>query len=115
MVLTHTTGLPNWRPGRWDVSPQPLALVAAPETRFGYSGEGFELLRIAVEDVVGQPAADLVAREVFAPAGISRRAVSGRRRMAWTITSSPPGTGMSTRAILYYESGQRPAPRAMQA
>ena len=34
MVLSHTTGLPNWRQDR------PLLLRWSPVTRWGYSGEG---------------------------------------------------------------------------
>ncbi len=38
MVLSHRTGFPNWRKNRQ--LPQ-LAMVAAPDQRFGYSGEGY--------------------------------------------------------------------------
>ena len=27
MVLSHTTGFPNWRPGFWTVSPKPLKII----------------------------------------------------------------------------------------
>lgn len=43
MVLSHSTGFPNWRqPG------QPLRLLAAPGERIVYSGEGFEYLLAAL-------------------------------------------------------------------
>ena len=55
-VLTHTTGLPNWRgpfealrAGGWNVksSAERLSFERDPGT-FGYSGEGFELLLHAI-------------------------------------------------------------------
>jgi len=49
LVLSHSTGFPNWRPGRWTDAPGPLTIDFDPGTRFGYSGEGYEYLRLAVE------------------------------------------------------------------
>ena len=64
LVLTHRAGLPNW-------GGTPLDLVADPDTRWGYSGEGFVYLQRAVEAVTGQTLADLARREVFEPLGMA--------------------------------------------
>ncbi|HZJ26714.1 MAG TPA: serine hydrolase domain-containing protein [Acidimicrobiia bacterium] len=53
-LVTHTTGLPNWRPAG-----EPLAFVSDPGT-FGYSGEGFELLLAELCARVGASALDLL-------------------------------------------------------
>lgn len=50
LILSHQSGLPNWAgdariPGRSD----PLEFDRDPGTAFGYSGEGYELLRADVE------------------------------------------------------------------
>ena len=37
MVLSHTSGFPNWRPGYWSGSPQPLTILFEPGTNFKYS------------------------------------------------------------------------------
>lgn len=50
-VLTHRTGFPNWRVSQANGK---LAFVAEPGTRFGYSGEGFEYLRRALERKFGR-------------------------------------------------------------
>ncbi len=63
-VLSHTTGLPNWREG------DDLALEAAPGQRFGYSGEGFECLQRVVEHVVGQALHTYMGHAVLAPLGM---------------------------------------------
>jgi CubicO group peptidase (beta-lactamase class C family) len=65
MVLSHTTGLPNW-------GPEKLPFRADPGERFGYSGEGFVYLQKVVEKLTGQPLAGLARTEVFVPLGMTR-------------------------------------------
>ncbi len=70
-VLSHTTGLPNWRPRRWTDDPGPLVLGFDPGARYSYSGEGFEYLRLVVERLTGSSLEELAVREVFEPLGMS--------------------------------------------
>jgi len=61
-VLTHTTGLPNWRPeGR------PLKPLRAPGQRWGYSGEGFVLLQNHFESHTGVSVEILARDRLFRP------------------------------------------------
>ncbi len=60
MVLSHTAGFPNWRPGG-EEREGPLPLLFGPGSRFGYSGEGVFYLQRVVEPITGQPL-DLLAR-----------------------------------------------------
>lgn len=53
MVLTHTTGFPNWRKGGWRKG-GPLPVKFKPGTKYGYSGEGFLYLQRVVERIVGE-------------------------------------------------------------
>lgn len=48
-VLTHTSGLPNWRHS----AHEPLTLHFAPGTGYLYSGEGFYFLQTVVEAIAG--------------------------------------------------------------
>jgi len=48
-VLTHTSGLPNWR----DEKHPSLALAFEPGTQYRYSGEGFYFLQTVVEAITG--------------------------------------------------------------
>jgi CubicO group peptidase (beta-lactamase class C family) len=65
MVLSHSTGLPNWGGDK-------LKLAFPPGEHFSYSGEGFVYLQKVVERLTGAPLAELARREVFGPLGMSR-------------------------------------------
>jgi CubicO group peptidase (beta-lactamase class C family) len=61
-VLTHTTGLPNWRPDG-----APLEPLRRPGERWGYSGEGFVLLLEYLERCSGRSISQLTDERVFRP------------------------------------------------
>lgn len=65
-VLSHTTGLPNWRDDG-----QPLAALRPPGRRWGYSGEGFVLLQKHLEVLGGRSIDQLAADAVFGPLGMA--------------------------------------------
>jgi CubicO group peptidase (beta-lactamase class C family) len=66
-VLSHTTGLPNWRSVE-----RPFKTHFAPGERFGYSGEGFVWLQRVVEAVTGDSLDAVLLRLVFQPLGMHR-------------------------------------------
>ena len=65
-VLSHTTGLPNWRPDG-----EELVALRPPGTRWGYSGEGFVLLQQHLERRSGRSVVDLARSHVFEPLGMN--------------------------------------------
>ncbi len=64
-VLSHTTGLPNWRRAG-----EALSTYFEPGERFLYSGEAFMILQQVVEHVTKQPPAAFLAGRAFEPAGM---------------------------------------------
>jgi len=66
-VLTHTSGLPNWRHS----DGEPLRLSFAPGTRYQYSGEGFYFLQTVVERVTGE-SVEVFMRPVLDALGMQR-------------------------------------------
>jgi CubicO group peptidase (beta-lactamase class C family) len=65
-VLSHTTGLPNWRRELG-----PLEPAAEPGHSFSYSGEAFFYLQRVAETVTGKPFPRLMREYVFDPLGMS--------------------------------------------
>jgi CubicO group peptidase (beta-lactamase class C family) len=66
MVLTHSTGFPNWRPRGGD-----LTINFDPGSEFSYSGEGFGYLQLAVMDLTDRTLQEFVTERVFAPLGMT--------------------------------------------
>lgn len=64
-VLSHTTGLPNWR-----AQPGPLEPAAEPGKSFSYSGEAYFYLQRVVEAVTGKPFDRHMQEQVFEPLGM---------------------------------------------
>ena len=65
MVLSHNTGLPNWRNGE-------LNFRNDPGSNFGYSGEGFVWLQRTVEHITGSDLESLAQKMVFQPLAMTR-------------------------------------------
>lgn len=70
MVLSHTSGLPNWRKGG-EERDGPLPVLFSPGSRFGYSGEAIYQLQRVVEKVTGEPLEEHARRALFAPLGMA--------------------------------------------
>jgi CubicO group peptidase (beta-lactamase class C family) len=69
MVLSHTSGLPNWRKGG-EERDGPLPVLFAPGSKFSYSGEAIYQLQRVVEKVTGEPLEEHAQRTLFAPLGM---------------------------------------------
>lgn len=65
MVLSHTTGFPNWS------GDQPVWIDFTPGSKFRYSSEGFLYLQSVVEEITQQPLNDYMNSHVFAPLGMT--------------------------------------------
>lgn len=65
MVLSHSSGFPNWRRGK-------LNILFDPGQKFQYSGEGFVYLMKVIENLSGQSINEFMDQRVFKPLGMSR-------------------------------------------
>ncbi len=70
-VLSHTTGLPNWRPKHFTPEPEPLRVHRVPGSAYGYSGEGFMYLQRVSEGRLGESMESIVQRSLLAPLGMA--------------------------------------------
>ncbi len=69
MCLSHTSGLPNWRyivNGKIKMD-EPLRVLDAPGKLYSYSGEGFQFLQLAIEEITGKDLEELANEYVFDP------------------------------------------------
>lgn len=69
ILLSHTSGFPNWRAFEDD---KKLQIHFEPGARFAYSGEGIDLAQFVVETVTHKSVADLMDEKLFRPIGMSR-------------------------------------------
>lgn len=111
MVLTHRTGLPNWRPK------EGLTIHFEPGDHFSYSGEGFVFLAKAVERITGQSLNDFMQQMVFKPLGMTsssyvwrqdyeaRTAIGydkdGKAQEKWKPKEANPASSLQTTALDY--------------
>ena len=75
MVLSHTSGLPNW-------SSDPLAFDFKPGDDWQYSGEGFMLLQRVVESITGKELDEFMRQRLFDQLGMSSSAFRWKPQFA---------------------------------
>jgi CubicO group peptidase (beta-lactamase class C family) len=69
IVLSHSTGFPNWR----FLTPDgKLKFLFSPGTRHSYSGEGIALLQMVVTEITGEDLETLAQERVFRPLDMAR-------------------------------------------
>ncbi|MEM1054533.1 MAG: serine hydrolase domain-containing protein [Bacteroidota bacterium] len=83
MVLTHSTGLPNWRflddnTGGY-AGDLPLRFLFEPGTSYSYSGEAFQYVARFTEEKLNVGFEDLIEEYVFGPIGMEEAAFSRRK------------------------------------
>jgi len=90
MILTHTSGLPNWRKGG-EERDGPLPIYFKPGTKFSYSGEGIYYLQRVVEHITQEPL------ETFAKCNLFDKLGFQSTSFVWTAKLDPQiSTGHDT-------------------
>ena len=90
VALTHRTGFPNWRRQNEDGV---LRFTRAPDTEYGYSGEGYDYVARFAEKKLGRDFEDLVRTTVFEPLGMHDASISPRPWVRERIAHPVDGTG----------------------
>lgn len=75
MVLNHTTGFANFR---WLEPDGKLRFHFDPGTRYGYSGEGFYILQLVLEEGLKLDVGEEMERRLFTPFGLTRTSMQWR-------------------------------------
>ncbi|MDP2365281.1 MAG: serine hydrolase [Ignavibacteria bacterium] len=82
MILSHTSGLPNWRKGGEEIG-APLSIYFKPGTKFNYSGEGIFYLQRVVEHITQEPLESFAKRTLFDKLGLESTS------FVWTKNLNP--------------------------
>jgi len=76
MCLSHTTGLPNVRWFHPVTSVMDtlgiIKIYFTPGTKYAYSGEGFKLLQLVIEEITSKNTDELAQEKIFKPLGMTR-------------------------------------------
>jgi CubicO group peptidase (beta-lactamase class C family) len=103
MVLAHTTGFPNWRPGGWR-SKGKLIVRFEPGTRYGYSGEGFLFLQRVVEHQVGETLEPWIQRTLLQPLAMNRSSYVWQPAYDKTAAAGHTASGEVRRSRTLYKN-----------
>lgn len=87
-VLSHTTGLPNWRQAPGALTPE-----FPPGSRFTYSGEGMFYLQRVIEQVTGMPIERVMRQQVLDPLGMENTSYVWRPAFNSTMASGYDESG----------------------
>ncbi|MDX1479587.1 MAG: serine hydrolase domain-containing protein [Saprospiraceae bacterium] len=90
MVLTHTTGLPNWRRPR---DAGQVMVQYEPGSRYSYSGDGFVWLSRVLEHLTGKKTHVYIQEQVFEPLGLQHSSLVWTDEIAADCASPHDVTG----------------------
>jgi CubicO group peptidase (beta-lactamase class C family) len=90
MLLSHSSGLLNWR---WINDDKKLDFKFDPGSRYVYSGEGIQLLQLVVEERSGKPTEELMQRRVFDRFGMKDTSMTWRAGFEGRATVHYDGEG----------------------
>ena len=82
MLLAHTSGLPNFAFLEPD---KKMHLQFKPGTKYRYSGDGINLLQLAIEQQKGRPLDQLMQEAFFTPLGMTRTGIIYRTEFAGNV------------------------------
>ena len=98
MVLSHSSGLPNWADNPlgtgWKTSA--LHLKYAPDSCWNYSGEGYVFLQKTLEHLTGKSFEVLAQEEVFRPLRMASSSFIWQEKFATTACTGHDGKGQPT-------------------
>ncbi|MBZ5590117.1 MAG: serine hydrolase, partial [Acidobacteriia bacterium] len=100
MVLTHTTGFPDWRKG-YEERGGPLPVRFKPGSRYGYSGEGVFYLQRVVEHITGEPLEVYAQRTLFEPVGLGQTSYVWTQELDGKLASGHTAEGKFLRKTKY--------------
>ncbi|MCG8380973.1 MAG: beta-lactamase family protein [Gammaproteobacteria bacterium] len=99
IVLSHSTGLPNWPDGNQ------IRISSIPGKEFSYSGMGYHYLQRVVEKLTGKPLQSIVEDEVFTPLMMTNSSFVWNNRFNRDKAAGHSSTGSFSRSLRESSTG----------
>lgn len=103
MILSHTSGLPNWRKGEEERNP-PLPIYFNPGDHFSYSGEGMFYLQRVIEKITGEPLEKYAEETLFKPLGLEHTSYIWTEKIDSTLSCGHDTSGQFLAKSKYLHS-----------
>lgn len=100
MLLSHTSGLPNWRPGEED-NEGLLPILFEPGLKFSYSGEGMFYLQKIIEKITGMPFDEYARQTLFDQLGMKHSTYIYKKDYEDNIAAGHDENGMFRKKTSY--------------
>lgn len=96
MVLSHSSGLPHGQRGK------PYPILFEPGTKFSYSADGYFMLQMALERLLGEPLGQTMRTRVFEPLHMDRSAMVWDDRFSSNAAVGHSLLGISNGSVRKY-------------
>jgi len=103
MILSHTSGLPNWRKGS-EENESSLPIYFKPGTKFSYSGEGFYYLQRVVEHITNESLESFAKRTLFDKLGLVSTSFIWTEKLNPQIATGHDTSGNCNEKSKYFHS-----------
>jgi CubicO group peptidase (beta-lactamase class C family) len=103
MILSHTSGLPNWRKGS-EENESPLPIYFKPGTKFNYSGEGIYYLQRVVEHITNESLESFSKQTLFDNLGLESTSFVWSEKFDQQIATGHNDDGKCNERIKYLHS-----------
>lgn len=103
MILSHTSGLPNWRKGS-EENNSPLPIYFKPGTKFQYSGEGIFYLQRVIEHITNQSLENYAKENLFDKLGLTSTSFVWNEKFDKQIAAGHNDKGQCNQLIKYLHS-----------
>jgi CubicO group peptidase (beta-lactamase class C family) len=103
MILTHTSGMPNWRKGGEEIG-APIPIYYRPGTKFSYSGEGIYYLQRVIEHITQEPLEIYAKRNLFDKLGFESTSFIWTEKLNSQIATGHDTAGYCNKRSRYTHS-----------
>ena len=96
MVLSHSSGLPHGQRGK------PYPILFEPGTKFSYSADGYFMLQMAIEHLLGEPLGETMRKRILQPLRMNRSSMVWDDRFSANAAVGHSLLGISNGSVRKY-------------